>query len=78
MEDRVNAIPCFYNMKREAWNAGKLTGVDCKRLMNNHDDIINKVLQIFLDSNKGEVPDEEITNVTKTRDLLLQELDNVY
>ena len=22
MEDRVNAIPCFYNMKREAWNAG--------------------------------------------------------
>ena len=43
---------------------GKLNGVNCRRLMKQHIDIINGINKIFIETSKGDVSNLEITNKT--------------
>ena len=57
---------------------GKLNGVNCKRLMKYHIDIINGINKMFVEMSKGDVSDLDITNKTDKCKNLLKELDEVY
>ena len=51
----------MYHIKRESWFGGaKLNGVNCRRLMNKNEEIINKIRDIFIEMNKGIVSEENI------------------
>ena len=44
----------MYHIKREAWFSGaKLNGVNCRRLMDKNEEIINSIRDIFIEMNKG-------------------------
>ena len=51
----------MYHIKREAWFGGaKLNGVNCRRLMDKNEDIINSIRDIFIEMNKGTVSENKI------------------
>ena len=51
----------MYNIKRRAWFGGaKLNGVNCRRLMDKNEDIINSIRDIFIETNKGTVSENNI------------------
>ena len=46
----------MYHIKRKAWFGGaKLNWVNCKRLMDQDEVIINNIREIFIKMNKGKV-----------------------
>ena len=51
----------MYYIKREAWFSGaKLNGVNCRRLMDQNEEIINRIGDIFIKMNKGTVSEDNI------------------
>ena len=69
----------MYHIKREAWFGGaKLNGVNCRRLMNKNEEIINKIRDIFIEMNKGTVSEEYIHIYCDKYKQILTEMDNVY
>ena len=64
LEDKVNICFHKFDIKHEVFFGGKLNGVNCRRLMKNHVDIINYINRIFIEMSKGVVSDLEITNNT--------------
>ena len=46
----------MYHIKQEAWFGGaKLDGVNCRRLMDKNEYIINSIRDIFIEMNKGTI-----------------------
>ena len=46
----------MYHIKQETWFDGaKVNEVNCRRLMDQHEVIINNILDIFIETNKGTV-----------------------
>ena len=69
----------MYHIKREAWFGGaKLNGVNCRRLMNKNEDIINKIRDMFIEMNKGTVTEENINMYCDEHKQILTEMDNAY
>ena len=69
----------MYNIKREAWFGGaKLNGVNCRRLMDKNEDIINSIRDIFIEMNKGTVSENNIDIYCKDHKQNLTEMDSVY
>ena len=61
LEDRVWSLLQMYYIKREAWFSGaKLNGVNCRRLMDQNEEIINRIGDIFIKTNKGTVSEDNI------------------
>ena len=56
----------------------KLNGVNCRRLIKHHIDVINGIKDIFIEGNKDIVSDDEIYLVTNTYKTLLSEIDEGY
>ena len=51
----------MYHIKQEAWFGGtKLNGVNCRRLMDEHEVIINNIRDIFIDLNNGTITEDNI------------------
>ena len=75
LEDKVNALLHKFDIKRESFNS-KLNGVNCRKLMKHHIDIINGINDTFIEVSKGDVYDFEITNKTDKYKNLLKEVDN--
>ena len=78
IEDKVNTILHKFDIKREIFFGGKLNEVNCRRLMKHHVDIIDGINDIFIEMNKGEVSDVEMSKVTNKYKHLLKEMDDVY
>ena len=56
LEDRICSLLQMYHIKREAWFGGaKLNCVNCRRLMDKNEEIINRISDIFIKMNKGTV-----------------------
>ena len=72
LEDKVNSfLHHKFDIKRDLCFGGKLIGVNCRRLVKHHLDIINGINNIFIEMSKGGVSDLEITNKTnKYKNLL--------
>ena len=64
LEDKINTLLYKFDIKYEVFFCGKLNGVNCRRLMKHHVDIINGINEIFIEMSKGEVLDEDISTVT--------------
>ena len=61
LEEKICSLLQMYHIKREAWFGGaKLNGVNCRRLMDKNEEIINKIRDIFIEMNKGTVSEENI------------------
>ena len=78
LEDKVNTLVHKFDITREVFFGGKLNGVNCRRLMKHHVDIINDINEIFIEMSKDEVPDVEISKVTNKYKNLLKVMDDVY
>ena len=69
----------MYHIKREAWFGGaKLNGVNCRRLMEKNEEIINSIRDIFIEMNKGTVSENNIDIYCKYHKQILTEMDNAY
>ena len=66
LENRINTLLHKFDIKRKVLFGGKLNGVNCRRLIKYHVDIINGINKIFIEMSKGEVPDKEISKVINT------------
>ena len=61
LEDRIVVLFQVYHIKREAWFGGsKLNGVNWRRLMDQNEEIINRIRDIFIEMNKGAVSEDKI------------------
>ena len=61
LEDRIVVLFQVYHIKREVWFVGfKLNGVNCRRLMDQNEEIINRIRDIFIEMNKGTVSEDKI------------------
>ena len=50
----------MYHIKREVWFGGvKLNGVNCRRLMDKNEKIINSIRDICIEMNKGTVSENK-------------------
>ena len=50
-----------FHIKREAWfGCVKLNGVNCRRLIDQNEVIINNIRDIFIEMNKGTVSEKSI------------------
>ena len=78
LEEKVNTLLHKFVIKREVFFGGKLNGVNCRRLMKSHVDIINSINEICIETSKGGVSDEDISKVYNKYKKLLMEMDNVY
>ena len=56
----------------------QLNGVNCSRLMDKNEEIINNIRDIFIEMNKGTVSDENINMYCDKHKQLFTEIDNVY
>ena len=61
LEDKVNSLLHKFDIKRAVVFV-KLKGLNCRRFMKHHIDIINGIKDIFIEMNKGIVSDEEFGN----------------
>ena len=69
----------MYHIKREAWFGGaKLNGINCRRLMDKNEDIINSIRDVFIKMNKGTVSENNIDIYCKEHKQILTEMDNAY
>ena len=69
----------MYLIKREAWFGGsKLNGVNCRRLMDKNEEIINSIRDIFIEMNKGTASENNINIYCKEHKQVLTETDNAY
>ena len=69
----------MYNIKRGAFFGGaKLNGVNCRRLMDKNEGIINIIIDIFIEMNKGTVSENNIDIYCKEHKQILTEKDNAY
>ena len=69
----------MYHIKREAWFGGaKLNGVNCRRLMEKNEEIINSIRDIFIEMNKETVSENNIDIYCKYDKQILTEMDNAY
>ena len=79
LEDKICSLLHTYNIKREAWFGGtKLNGVNCRRLMEKNEEIINSIRDIFIEKNKGTVSENTIDIYCNSHKQLLTEMDNAY
>lgn len=60
LESTINNILHKFKTKREVWYGRKTNGVNCRRLIKNYGKIINKIKDVFIETNKGAVSIEEI------------------
>ena len=61
VEDKICTLLQIYHIKREDWFGGaKLNGVNCRRLMEKNEEIINSIRDIFIEMNKGTVSENNI------------------
>ena len=68
-----------YHIKREAWFGGaKLNGVNCRRLMDESEEIINSIRDIVIEMNKGIVSEDNINIYCNEHKQILTEMDNAY
>ena len=63
MDDRINDILKKFNIKRENWHDGIMNGVNCRRSMKYHVEIINKNKDIIIEMSKKVNSLEEIKNM---------------
>ena len=69
----------MYHIKQESWfGSAKLNGVNCRRLINKSEEIINKIRDIFIEMNKGTVSEENIHIYCDKHKQVLTEMDNAY
>ena len=79
VEDKICTLLQMYYIKREAWfGGGKLNGVNCRRLMDKSEEIINRIRDMFIEMNKGIVSDNNIDVYCKDHKQILTEMDNAY
>ena len=63
LEEKICSLLQMYHIKGEAWFDGaKLNEINCRRLMDKNEEIINKIRDIFIEMNKGTVSEENIHN----------------
>ena len=60
-EDGINDINHKFNNKREAWHGGKINGVNCRRLLKSHLQIIKQINLMFIEMTEGIVSVEKLT-----------------
>ena len=53
LEDKVNLLLHKFDIKRKEFFGSILNGVNCRRLMKYHVDIINDINEIFIEMSKG-------------------------
>ena len=69
----------MYHFKREAWFGGvKLNGVNCRRLMDKNEEIINRIRDIFVEMNKDIVSEDIIKMYCDKHQQLFTEMDHTY
>ena len=65
-------------IKREAWfGSAKLNGMNCRRLMDKNEEIINKIRDFF-EINYGTVSEENSNIYCNEHKQILTEMDNAY
>ena len=61
LEDRIVVLFQVYHIKREAWFGGsKLNGVNWRRLMDQNEEIINRIQAIFIEMNEVVISEDKI------------------
>ena len=61
LEEKICSLLQMYHIKREAWFGGAtLNGVNCRRVVDTNEEIMNKIRDIFIEMNKGTVSEENI------------------
>ena len=79
LEEKICSLLQIYHIKREAWfGGGKLNGVNCRRLMDKNEEIINSIRDLFIEMNKGTVSEDNINIYCNKHKQILIERDNVY
>ena len=69
----------MYHIKREVWfGSAKLNGVKCRRLMDQHEVMINKIRNIFIETNKGIAIKGYINMYCDKHKQTLNEMDTIY
>ena len=69
----------MYHIKREVWFGGsKLNDLNCRRLIEKNEEIINRIRDMFIEMNKGIVSDNNIDVYCKDHKQILTEMDNAY
>ena len=66
LEEKIWSLLQVYHIKREVWFGGaKLNGVNCIRLMDKNEEIINRIRDIFIEMNEGTVSEDNINMYCK-------------
>ena len=69
----------MHHIKRETWFGGaKLNGVNCGRLMDKNEEIINMIRDVFIEMNKGTVSENNIDIYCKDHKEILTKMNKVY
>ena len=68
-----------YHIKREVWFGGtKLNGVNCRRLMEKNEEIINSLRDILIEMKKVTVSDDDIHMYCDKHKHIFTEMNNTY
>ena len=79
LEEKTCSLLQMYRIKREVWFGGaKLNGVNCRRLMDKNEEIINRIRDIFIEMNKGTVSEANINIYCNEHKQILTERNNAY
>ena len=79
LEDKKCTLLHMYHIKTDAWFGGaKLNGVNCRRLMEKNEEIINSIRDICIEMNKGTVSENTIDIYCEYHKQILTEMDNAY
>ena len=79
LEDKRCTLLHMYHIKIDAWFGGaKLNGVNCRRLMEKNEEIINSIRDICIEMNKGTVSENTIDIYCEYHKQILTEMDNAY
>ena len=69
----------MYHIKREAWfGSSKINEVNCRRLMDKNEEIINKIRDMFIEMNKNTESEENINICCDKHKPFFTEMDNAY
>ena len=69
----------MHHIKREAWLGGtKLNGVNCRRLMDQNELIINNIRNLFIEMNKDIVVEENINMYCDKHKQNFNQMDHAY
>ena len=69
----------MYHIKQEAWfGRAELNGVNCRRLIDQHEVIINNIRDTFIEMNKGAATEERINRYYDKHKQILNERNHAY